>query len=262
MGDSAGSRKLLLAQTVTHPPPAREEWHYRVMIPFPASKLPARNEPCSCGSGRKFKHCCGAVIPVRAAPQPRLRPATARSPDYTVQAAAGTVHLGRAVSLDAARSCGMCTTCCAGWLTCTVLGQEIKPGAGCRFRGAGSCTIYEERPAIPCRSFFCAWRLEGNPFPESFRPDRLGVIIVLRQWRDRPGYELIPAGRDPDATLIDWISEYSTATGIPFLYYIDGFYRAIGVPEFQEEMREKAVRGELPSLHGPGARLRLHPTPG
>jgi uncharacterized protein YchJ len=23
--------------------------------------VPARNEPCSCGSGRKFKHCCARV---------------------------------------------------------------------------------------------------------------------------------------------------------------------------------------------------------
>jgi hypothetical protein len=232
------------------------------MIPFPASKLPARNEPCSCGSGRKFKHCCGAVIPVRAAPQLRLRPAAARSPDYTVQAAAQAVQLGREVSLDATRSCGTCTACCGGWLTCTVRDQEIKPGVPCRFRGAGCCTIYEERPAIPCRSFFCAWRLQDNPFPESFRPDRLGVIIIARQWRDRPGYELISAGRDPDENLLHWMREFSTATGSPFLYYIDGYYRAFGVPEFQEEMRDKAARGELPSLHGPGVLVRPRPAVG
>ncbi|HNJ08571.1 MAG TPA: SEC-C metal-binding domain-containing protein [Plasticicumulans sp.] len=25
---------------------------------------PGRNEPCPCGSGRKYKHCCGAGRPV------------------------------------------------------------------------------------------------------------------------------------------------------------------------------------------------------
>ncbi len=179
-----------------------------------------------------------------------------------MQAATETVHLGREVLLDATRSCGTCTICCGGWLTCTVRGQEIKPGVPCHFLGAGGCTIYEERPANPCRGFFCAWRLEGNPFPESFRPDRLGVIIIARQWRDRQGYELISAGRDPDENLLDWMREFSTATGSPFLYSIDGYYRAFGVPEFQEDMRARAARGALPSLRDPGAPLRLHPTTG
>lgn len=232
------------------------------MIPIPASKLPARNEPCSCGSGRKFKYCCGAVIPVRAAPQPPLRASRGKSPDYTVHATAETVRLERAVLLDATRSCGTCTACCGGWLTCTVRGQDIKPGAPCRFLGADGCTIYEERPASPCRSFFCAWRLEGNPFPESFRPDRVGVIIVPRQWRDRQGYELISAGRDPDENLLNWMREFSTASGSPFLYSIDGYYRAFGVPEFQEDMRARAARGELPSLRDPNGPVQPLPASG
>ena len=232
------------------------------MIPFPASKVPARNEPCSCGSGRKFKHCCGAVIPVRAAPQPPLRPATAGSPDYTVQAAAETVHVGRAVSLDATRSCGTCTACCGGWLTCTVRGQEIKPGVPCRFRGAGCCTIYEERPANPCRTFFCAWRLQGNPFPESFRPDRLGVIIVARQWRDRPGYELISAGRDPDENLLDWMREFSTATGSPFLYSSTGITAPLACPSSRRKCATKRGARRAAVIARSRCALRLPPTTG
>jgi hypothetical protein len=27
-------------------------------IPAPGQKLPGRNEPCICGSGKKFKKCC------------------------------------------------------------------------------------------------------------------------------------------------------------------------------------------------------------
>lgn len=30
-----------------------------VVIPFRAPKLPGRNDPCPCGSGRKYKACCG-----------------------------------------------------------------------------------------------------------------------------------------------------------------------------------------------------------
>ncbi|WP_342342372.1 SEC-C metal-binding domain-containing protein [Roseivivax marinus] len=28
-------------------------------IPFKAGPRPGRNDPCSCGSGRKYKQCCG-----------------------------------------------------------------------------------------------------------------------------------------------------------------------------------------------------------
>ena len=35
---------------------------------------PGRNEPCPCGSGRKFKHCCGnAAQPVTGLPTPADR---------------------------------------------------------------------------------------------------------------------------------------------------------------------------------------------
>lgn len=30
-----------------------------VVVPFRAPQLPGRNDPCPCGSGRKFKGCCG-----------------------------------------------------------------------------------------------------------------------------------------------------------------------------------------------------------
>ena len=28
--------------------------------PAHAAKTPGRNDPCSCGSGKKYKNCCGA----------------------------------------------------------------------------------------------------------------------------------------------------------------------------------------------------------
>lgn len=32
-----------------------------VPLPVRAPKTPGRNEPCSCGSGIKYKRCCGAA---------------------------------------------------------------------------------------------------------------------------------------------------------------------------------------------------------
>ena len=46
---------------------------------------PGRNEPCSCGSGRKYKHCCGKTPADRSAPKRPLPDAKfARVPRQTL----------------------------------------------------------------------------------------------------------------------------------------------------------------------------------
>ncbi len=35
------------------------------LAPLTQNKKPARNEPCPCGSGKKYKHCCGKSGPKR-----------------------------------------------------------------------------------------------------------------------------------------------------------------------------------------------------
>src|SRR3954468_16744056 len=122
-----------------------------------------RNDPCPCGSGKKYKKCCGAVI---------------------------------ALAPVEKRECGTCTACCDGWVEGTIRGHEMKQGVPCHFRGEGCCTIYDERPPDPCRRFICGWLAPGSLFPDSFRPDRLGVMIVRTRWRGQPAYILKSAGRD------------------------------------------------------------------
>jgi hypothetical protein len=169
-----------------------------------------RNDPCPCGSGQKFKRCHGAVIPVRSGE----------------------------------RECGSCTACCDGWVVGTIHGHEMKPGQPCHFRGAGCCTIYERRPMEPCRSFVCGWLRPASPFPETFRPDRLGVMIVPTRWRERPAYILCSAGRDPDEGLLAWMREFSSRTGAPFFYEQQGERFGFGPPAFQHEMLARLERGE------------------
>jgi hypothetical protein len=223
----------------------------------------ARNELCRCGSGKRYKHCCGAVIPIATSVPlpPRIPGATPGVADRSTAAGGDTTTLN--VKPDASRGCGTCTACCDGWLTGTIRGYEMNVGHPCHFRGAGGCTIYEDRPAEPCRSFYCAWRLRGNPFPDAFRPDRLGVIVLPKQWRGRLAYYLVPAGHDPDATLLEWMRNYSTATGTPFLFKIEGRYRGCGSPEFRQDLVDRATRGEplLPGLNPDGAgpcKMELH----
>ena len=162
----------------------------------------------------------------------------------------------------ARRSCGSCTACCDGWLTGNVRGHEFGPGTPCHFRGLGGCTIYDDRPADPCRGFVCGWLHNGSPFPDSFRPDRLGVIIMAKPWHGKIAYVLVPAGRAPDAALLEWMRRYSAATGTPFLFDVEGRPRGYGSPEFQKEILGKATRGEplLPGLNPrPGGPCKLSP---
>jgi hypothetical protein len=170
-----------------------------------------RNDPCPCGSGAKYKKCCGAVI---------------------------------AISGGLARQCGECTACCDGWVVGVIEGHEMKPGQPCHFRGEHTCTIYERRPKHPCRNFVCGWLQPNSPFPEDFRPDRLGVMVIPMRWRGRDAFVLRSAGRDPDVKLNDCMQDFSLRTQSPFFYEIAGERFGFGPPEFQSEMSEKVARGE------------------
>ena len=171
-----------------------------------------RNDPCPCGSGQKYKKCHGAVIALAAQP--------------------------------AQRECGTCTACCDGWAVGNIHGYEMKPGVPCHFRGEGCCTIYERRPMELCRNFACGWLRPGSPFPDSFRPDQLGVMIVTTQWRSQPAYIPVSAGRDPDERLLAWMRELASRTGAPFFYEQNGERFGFGPPAFQQEMLARLDRGE------------------
>jgi len=171
-----------------------------------------RNEPCPCGSGRKYKLCCGAVPIAGAAPP--------------------------------ARQCGECTACCEGWAEGTIRGHRMQPGTPCHFLERGHCSIYDERPQSPCRNFVCGWLLPGSPFPDTFRPDRVGVIIVPMRWHARPAFVLLSAGCDPSEEMLAWMRAFAQSTGAPF-YYQQGRERlGYGPPAFQQEMADKVRRGE------------------
>lgn len=179
----------------------------------PVAKI-GRNDPCPCGSGRKYKLCHGVVAAVSASV-----PASVRA-------------------------CGECTACCEGWAEGEIRGHRMHPGQPCHFLEHGACTIYDERPQSPCRNFVCGWLMPGSPFPDAFRPDRLGVIIVPMRWRDRPCYVLLSAGRDPDEATLDWMRRHAQATGSPFYYQQGGERLGYGNAAFQQDMQGKLQRGE------------------
>src|SRR5258708_22881057 len=101
----------------------------------------------------------------------------------------------------------------------------------------------ERRLEGPCREFVCGWLQPGNPFPESFRPDRLGVMVIPMKWRGREAYVLRTAGRDPDDELLGWMRALSVRTGRPFFYEQAGERLGFGPGEFPREMAEEGARG-------------------
>ena len=177
-----------------------------------------RNDPCPCGSGLKFKRCCGA---------PRAQSSAPAAADHRP------------------RECGGCTACCDGWLKIEIDGAAVYPGKPCPHSTGSGCRIYESRPADPCRNFICGWLEHGSPFPETFRPDRLGVIILRARWRGHLVHALVPAGRDPDASLIEWMTQFSNSTGTPLLYQVQGEWYGHGPPELHRDLLAKKERGEL-----------------
>lgn len=117
-------------------------------------------------------------------------------------------------------------------------------GQHCHFLTEGACTIYNERPQSPCRNFVCGWLMPGSPFPEAFRPDRVGVIIVPSSWHERPAYVLLSAGKDAGPEMLAWMQAFARQTGSPFYYQQGGERLGYGPAAFQQEMVEKLARGE------------------
>jgi hypothetical protein len=128
----------------------------------------------------------------------------------------------------------------------------MHPGQPCHFlrpaatrtAQASPCAIYDERPQSPCRNFVCGWLAGNSPFPESFRPDLSGVILVPTAWRGTPAWILLPAGHDASADLLDWMRRYAQTTGQPFYYAQAGERLGYGPALFQQDMLDKLRRGE------------------
>lgn len=181
-----------------------------------------RNALCACGSKKKYKKCCGHV----AGPE---------RPHVKSMAAVSSVQ----------RQCGDCAACCLGWVTTRVLDQDIHLGKPCRFTDGHGCTIHQQRPAEPCKNFFCGWVEKGSALPEWMQPNRCHVIVITGRisWHGRPVDILVSAGEDPDEKLLTWYRQYSITNLRPFVYQVNTRWYAFGPHAFQLEMAAKVARG-------------------
>ena len=81
--------------------------------------------------------------------------------------------------VSAERNCDGCTVCCDGWLAGKANEHYFYPGQKCYHVSDNGCTIYEDRPEIPCKTFKCGWLLDKE-IPEWMKPSNIQAIILVK----------------------------------------------------------------------------------
>ncbi len=122
-----------------------------------------RNDPCPCGSNRKYKNCCAQLAPIKSAKQKSNH---IHSPSPNTSVSKGQVL----------RTCDGCSECCT---TLTINNPELVlgPGERCSHQCPAGCDIHNQhRPSI-CSAYHCNYLLEPGNLSESERPDKVGAII-------------------------------------------------------------------------------------
>lgn len=135
------------------------------------------------------------------------------------------------------RSCGECRKCCEGWLSGVVYGKLMFKGQACHYLGGDGCTIYEDRPEDPCRSYVCSW-LDGDIFPMWMKPSMTDVVISRRKVSGTEilYYTIIEAGSKIDSGVLNWLIQWALSTGNNIHYEVGGKPYMIGTVEFIEKM--------------------------
>lgn len=103
--------------------------------------------------------------------------------------------------------CGECTKCCEGWLSAKIHEKILSPGNSCEYIKNNSCSIYNNRPIKPCRTFNCLWITQN--MPESLKPSTIGIIVVQNIIDKIPYTFLVNAPNYPSNELLKWLAQNS-----------------------------------------------------
>jgi len=137
------------------------------------------------------------------------------------------------------RNCEGCTMCCQGWLHGSAYEHTFYSGKPCHFVCEKGCSIYNERPEDPCKSYTCAWLNDLN-FPEWFKPNLSKVICTWRQWKPENYYlEVSECGEKIDSKILSWLFMKYVNNLYNFKYQLDGGWNYVGQQEFLEYMGVK-----------------------
>lgn len=131
------------------------------------------------------------------------------------------------------RSCGDCSACCQGWLHGEAHGYAFWPGRQCHFNGKNGCTIYEDRPENPCKSFKCGWLANEIRVPAWMRPDQCKVILSHQQKQGIPYILATEVGETLNPEVLSWLfMEYLNGNIGNFAYQLNGGMNFVGSDEF------------------------------
>ena len=112
----------------------------------------------------------------------------------------------RTIPIIVGRLCGSCTACCEGWLFGDAYGFKFNIGKPCKFLNKRGCSIYEVRPADPCKTFLCHWK-ENTGIPEWLQPNKSNVIIIKRSIGNFIYLRLINTGKVIEEQVYVWADE-------------------------------------------------------
>ena len=104
------------------------------------------------------------------------------------------------------RSCNGCKKCCEGWLTGEAFGYSFYPGKPCKFIDRNGCSIYDVRPADPCKGFQCSWKVNKN-IPEWLKPNVSGIMIIYNSIEKHRYISILSAGNPVNDKVINWAEQ-------------------------------------------------------
>ena len=145
--------------------------------------------------------------------------------------------------IDRKRECGSCTMCCQ-WLTGEVYGHQFYAGHPCHFLSCDGCTIYKNRPEIPCKAYECAWLSDKKiEFPEWFRPDQSKIICSWKEWKSGFYYlDVDECGEQINSRYLNWLINAHFKYKLNINLKILGGITYFGEPEFLEFAKNNTCR--------------------
>lgn len=119
--------------------------------------------------------------------------------------------------MEKKRGCGDCSACCQGWLEDKDL--DMYPGKACAHHCDTGCSIYPDRPETPCRTFRCGWLDNDVDYPDDFRPDLSGVIVMEdRPWEQWLVLHAVPVGPSVPTKSLAFLQDLAKQRGRPLIW--------------------------------------------
>lgn len=131
------------------------------------------------------------------------------------------------------RTCGSCTACCEGWLSGEAYGHKFFHGMPCFYKNNTGCSIYENRPDHPCKTYKCAWLCYPETFPEWMKPSESKVLMNVSEHSGHLFLNLIEMGQKMDSKVLSWTIMQYLQGNLPNLrWQVDGVWYTLGSKEF------------------------------